>query len=170
MKKLLSLAVMLVACASIATAQSYKPLYATYLEFKNGSKLTINPPAFGADHSWTLPSSNGAGVLTNDGSGGLTWTAVSGTGTVTSVNASTTLSGLSFSGGPITASGTLSLTGTLGSNSGGTGKTNANMSGQTGKALVVNATEDGYDFATAEAGRLQVLARTLRSQSPARLR
>ena len=48
-----------------------------------------------------------------------------GSGTVTSVDASTSLSGLSFSGGPVTASGTLALSGTLGVPSGGTGATTA---------------------------------------------
>ena len=51
---------------------------------------------------------NSAGVLTNDGSGGLTWTAVGGTGTVTSVALSVP-TGLSISGSPITSSGTLAI-------------------------------------------------------------
>lgn len=51
---------------------------------------------------------NSAGVLTNDGSGGLTWTAVGSTGTVTSVALSVP-TGLSISGSPITSSGTLAI-------------------------------------------------------------
>lgn len=51
---------------------------------------------------------NSAGVLTNDGSGGLTWTAVGGAGTVTSVALSVP-TGLSISGSPITSSGTLAI-------------------------------------------------------------
>lgn len=51
---------------------------------------------------------NSAGVLTNDGSGGLTWTAVGGTGTVTSVALSVP-TGLSVTGSPITSSGTLAI-------------------------------------------------------------
>ncbi len=51
---------------------------------------------------------NSAGVLTNDGSGGLTWTAIGGTGTVTSVALSVP-TGLSISGSPITSSGTLAI-------------------------------------------------------------
>lgn len=51
---------------------------------------------------------NSSGVLTNDGSGGLTWTAVGGTGTVTSVALSVP-TGLSISGSPITSSGTLAI-------------------------------------------------------------
>ena len=45
-----------------------------------------------------------------------------GSGTVISVDASGGNTGLSFSGGPITSSGTLTLSGTLGANSGGTGQ------------------------------------------------
>jgi hypothetical protein len=46
-------------------------------------------------------------------------------GTVTSVNASGGTTGLSFTGGPITSSGTLTLGGTLGIANGGTGATDA---------------------------------------------
>jgi hypothetical protein len=42
-------------------------------------------------------------------------------GTVTSVDASSTLSGITFSGGPITDSGVITIAGTLGISSGGTG-------------------------------------------------
>lgn len=51
------------------------------------------------------------------------WVTVSGTGTVTSVNASGGSTGLTFSGGPITNSGTLTMAGTLAATSGGTGQT-----------------------------------------------
>lgn len=52
---------------------------------------------------------------------GFTWSAVSGAGTVTSVDASGGTTGLSFSGGPVTSSGTLTLAGTLITSNGGTG-------------------------------------------------
>ena len=56
--------------------------------------------------------------------GGLpAWSTISGTGTVTSVNASGGTTGLTFTGGPITSSGTLTLSGTLGVPNGGTGLT-----------------------------------------------
>ena len=48
-----------------------------------------------------------------------------GTGTVTSVNADGSTTGMSFSGGPITTSGTLTLGGTLALSNGGTGATSA---------------------------------------------
>ena len=51
---------------------------------------------------------NSSGVLTNNGSGGLTWTAVGDLGTVTSVALSVP-TGLSVTGSPITSSGTLAI-------------------------------------------------------------
>jgi hypothetical protein len=55
----------------------------------------------------------------------LIWDAVAGSGTVTSVAASGGTTGLSFTGSPITSSGTLTLGGTLAVASGGTGATDA---------------------------------------------
>jgi len=60
-----------------------------------------------------------------------------GGGTVFSVNASGASTGLTFSGGPITASGTLTLAGTLASGYGGTGVTS---SGTAGNVLTSNGT------------------------------
>lgn len=60
----------------------------------------------------TFASANG---LTGGGGGG--------SGTVTSVNVSGGTTGLSFSGGPITSSGTITLSGTLSAGNGGTGLT-----------------------------------------------
>lgn len=48
-----------------------------------------------------------------------------GSGTVTSVNVSGGTTGLSFSGGPVTSSGTITMAGTLDVGSGGTGATTA---------------------------------------------
>lgn len=79
-----------------------------------------------------LPSYSGnAGKILaiNPGGTDVQWVSAGGAGTVTSVNASTTLSGLSFSGGPITSAGTLALSGTLGASSGGTGLTFPGISG-----------------------------------------
>jgi hypothetical protein len=69
-------------------------------------------------------TSNGGKVLAlNAGATDTEWISVGGAGTVTSVNASTAISGLSFSGGPITGAGTLTLSGTLNVQGGGTGTT-----------------------------------------------
>jgi hypothetical protein len=73
-----------------------------------------------------LPSytGNGGKVLAlNTGATDTEWISVAGAGTVTSVNAATAISGLSFTGGPITSAGTLTLTGTLNVQGGGTGTT-----------------------------------------------
>lgn len=73
-----------------------------------------------------LPSYTGNGgklLALNSGGTDVEWVSAGGAGTVTSVNATTAISGLSFTGGPITSAGTLTLTGTLGVQGGGTGTT-----------------------------------------------
>jgi len=79
------------------------------------------------DRLYLTPTAGDAGqVLTSiGGTGAPVWTTLTGTGTVTSVNASGGTTGLSFTGGPITVSGTLTLGGTLAVANGGTGATNA---------------------------------------------
>jgi len=75
-----------------------------------------------------LLASNGSGGFSNVTIGtGLLYTAgtlsatMAGTGTVTSVNVAGGTTGLTFSGGPVTAAGTITLGGTLGVANGGTG-------------------------------------------------
>jgi hypothetical protein len=71
-----------------------------------------------------LPSYTGnAGkvLAINAGATDLEWISVAGAGTVTSVNASGGTTGMSFTGGPITSAGTLTLAGTLITSNGGTG-------------------------------------------------
>lgn len=73
-----------------------------------------------------LPSYTGNGgklLALNSGATDVEWISAGGAGTVTSVNANSSVSGLSFTGGPITSAGTLTLTGTLGVQGGGTGTT-----------------------------------------------
>jgi len=62
------------------------------------------------------------GISITNGTGSIT-IAATNNGTVTSVDASGGTTGLSFSGGPITTSGTLTLAGTLITSNGGTGLT-----------------------------------------------
>lgn len=50
-----------------------------------------------------------------------TWVDVAGTGTVTSINVAGGTTGLTFSGGPVTIAGTITMVGTLGVANGGTG-------------------------------------------------
>ena len=65
----------------------------------------------------------GSGISVTNGAGTITIASTGGGGSVTSVNASGGSTGLSFSGGPITSSGTLTLAGTLAVANGGTGGT-----------------------------------------------
>ena len=104
------------------------PTKVTALQFKTyiGNALTLNNPILNnpvtiAGVSYTFPLTAGSvgQVLSTDGAGALAW--VNGAGTVTSVNASGGSTGLVFTNGPITSSGTLVLTGTLAITNGGTG-------------------------------------------------
>ena len=67
----------------------------------------------------------GSGITITNGGGAITIASTAGGGTVTSVDASGGTTGLSFSGGPVTSSGTLTLAGTLALANGGTGATDA---------------------------------------------
>jgi hypothetical protein len=72
-------------------------------------------------------------------------------GTVTSIDASGGTTGLTFSGGPITTSGTLTLGGTLDLDNGGTGATTASGA-RTALGLGTAATTDATAYATAAQG------------------
>lgn len=84
------------------------------LESNNGNKITLDAPAgLAANYTFLLPGTGGSNgqVLTTNGSGTTTWT-TNGAGTVTSVGGTGTVSGLSLSG-TVTSSGSLTLGGTL---------------------------------------------------------
>ena len=74
-----------------------------------------------------------------------------GSGTVTSVAASGGTTGLTFTGSPITTSGTLTLGGTLDLDNGGTGATTASGA-RTALGLGTSATTDASAYATAAQG------------------
>ena len=80
---------------------------------------------------WTTLTPGSAGqVLASGGTGANPyWLSVTGVGTVTSVDASGGTTGFSFTGGPITSAGTLTLTGTLGTANGGTNLTSFTSGG-----------------------------------------
>lgn len=78
--------------------------------------LRVGSPTGGAQGTGTI---NATGLFVNGVPVGTS------TGTVSSVNASGGTTGLTFSGGPITTSGTLTLAGTLAVTNGGTGATDA---------------------------------------------
>lgn len=88
-----------------------------------GTNGTVTISGLGAG----FVQSNTAGLLSSAAlTSGQVTTALGftpGAGTVTSVNASGGTTGLTFSGGPVTNSGTLTLAGTLGVANGGTGST-----------------------------------------------
>jgi hypothetical protein len=67
----------------------------------------------------------GSGITITNSAGGISIASTAGGGTVTSVAASGGTTGLSFTGSPITTTGTLTLGGTLAIASGGTGATSA---------------------------------------------
>jgi hypothetical protein len=62
----------------------------------------------------------GSGIVITNGAGSIT-IATSGTGSVTSIDVSGGITGLSFTGGPVTSSGTITAAGTLNVAHGGTG-------------------------------------------------
>lgn len=88
-----------------------------------------------------------AGTAGTAGATGPTGAAGTGSGTVTSINASGGSTGLTFSGGPVTGSGTLTLGGTLGVASGGTGVSGVPNNGQ---LLIGNGS--GFSLAQLTAG------------------
>ncbi len=105
---------------------------------------------------------NGTKVLAvNAGQTDVEWISLPGGGTVTSVNASGGSTGLTFSGGPISSSGTLTLGGVLALASGGTGSTTAagarlnilpSYTGNGGKVLTVNAGGTDAEWTVSAAG------------------
>ena len=73
-----------------------------------------------------LPSQTGFTnrILRTDGTN-VSWVAAGGTGTVTSVDVSGGTTGLAFTGGPVTSTGTFTVSGTLALTNGGTGANTA---------------------------------------------
>lgn len=74
--------------------------------------------------AWTVLNPGSSGEVLQSGGAGAdpSWTAVAGTGTVTSVDVSGGTTGITTSGGPIIGSGTITLAGTLVAANGGTGQ------------------------------------------------
>ena len=113
----------------------------------------------------TYGSSSLVPVFTVDGKGritGVTNTALAASGTVTSISASGGATGLTFTGSPITTSGTITLGGTLGITNGGTGATtqvaavNAILPAQTSNAGKFLAT-DGTNASWVAGGSAEVV-------------
>ena len=90
----------------------------------------------------------GSGVAISNGAGSITISATGSGGSVTSVNASGGTTGLTFSGGPVTTIGTLTMAGTLAVANGGTGQTTYTD----GQLLIGNSTGNTLTKATLTAG------------------
>jgi len=111
-----------------------------------------------------LPSyaGNGGKVFAlNAGATDVEWRTVSGTGTVSSVDVSGGTTGLTTSGGPITAAGTITIGGTLAVGSGGTGVTtssgaNSVVLRDANSNITTNSVFEGYS-SVAAAGTTTVL-------------
>ena len=106
-----------------------------------------------------LLANNGAGGFANvtlgsglSYSGGVLTATASGTGTVTSVNASGGTTGLTFTGGPITSSGTVTLSGTLAVANGGTGVTTITGLMKGNGTAAVSAAVANVDYALPPTG------------------
>lgn len=93
-------------------------------------------------------------VLTVTG-GVPTWSPPATSGTVTSVNASGGTTGLTFSGGPVTSSGTLTLAGTLNIVNGGTGAVTA-AAGYNNLSPMTTTGDIEYEVSAGTAGRLAI--------------
>lgn len=99
-----------------------------------------------------LYAKNSAGVVTLLASSG------SAAATVSSVNASGGSTGLTFTGGPITTSGTLTMAGTLNTSNGGTGATSITGIVKGNGAGAMTAAVAGTDYAVATPANNYILA------------
>lgn len=133
---------------------------------KGNGTSAVSTAIAGIDYA---PATNGnnAQLLANSGSGGfanvtlgagltytggvLSATSVS-SGTVTSVNVSGGTTGLSFSGGPITGSGTLTMAGIVSVASGGTGVANLTGLVKGNGSSAFTSASAGIDYATPPTG------------------
>lgn len=94
-----------------------------------GTGLTGTPSngqlLIGNGSGYTLAAiTAGSGISITNGGGSISIAALSAGGSVTSVNVSGGTTGLTFSGGPVTTSGTITAAGTLAAANGGTGVVN----------------------------------------------
>lgn len=113
-----------------------------------GQFLTTNGTTVGWGDVYPAQTSNAGKFLKTDGAM-VSWETPAGGGTVTSVDIDGATTGLTFTDGPITQSGTFTLGGTLAITNGGTGAITASaaitnllpaQAGNTGKILTTNGT------------------------------
>lgn len=90
----------------------------------------------------SLATNAGKVLAVNSGATDVEWISAGGTGTVTSVDVAGGTTGLTFTGGPVTASGTITMSGTLVVANGGTGATTASDARANLSAAVLGANGD----------------------------
>lgn len=136
------------------------------------SATTATNIAGGASGSIPYQTGSGATALLAKGTNGQVlslvsglpaWISVSGAGTVTSVDGSGGTTGLTLTGGPITASGTLTLGGTLAAANGGTGQS----SYTTGDLLYASDSTSVSKLAVGTNGYILTVSAGLPSWQPA---
>lgn len=101
-----------------ADASTFSVLEAENL--KGGAAFEI-PYQSAADTTGFIPAPAAPNLLLKWNGSSFEWGTIAGAGTVTSVDASGGTTGMTFSGGPITAAGTLTMSGTLNASNGGLG-------------------------------------------------
>ncbi len=93
---------------------------------RGGTNANLSPAAgavvYSTGSQMALTTVGAAGqVLASNGAGAPSWQTLTGAGTVTSIDVSSTVSGVVFTGGPVTAAGVITMSGTLAISNGGTG-------------------------------------------------
>jgi len=117
------------------------------INLKLDKALTENYLFIGNSSNVAIPFAPGPDTYQLTSVGGVpTWTAPSSGGTVTSVQVAGGTTGLTFSGGPVTTSGTITMAGTLAIANGGTGLT---ALGTALQQLRVNAGATALEYFTA---------------------
>lgn len=137
---------------SIGTADQFLSVNAgtTALEYKTiiaGTAISVIPGVgtLTIANTGVTSAVAGTGISVSSATGAVT---ISNTGVI-SVNASGGTTGLTFSGGPVTTTGTLTLAGTLAATNGGTGLTSYGIANQ---VLGMNAGDTALEYKTLTAG------------------
>jgi hypothetical protein len=123
-----------------ATALEYKTISAS-----SGISVTPGAGTLSIANTGVLSAVAGTGISVSSATGNVT---ISNTG-VTSVDVAGGTTGLTFSGGPVTTTGTITMSGTLAATNGGTGLT---AYGTANQVLGMNAGATALEYKTVTAG------------------